>query len=189
MNLSNELCNIQITVDETYSVESTDNRHYDIELNPNGYGHDDLYKVFSIHIDLYDRELDIALVGSFYAPIADCAVLNNNILTVLQNHSISQIDITNGTLCLFKKIECFGTTFGIYEIKDGYIIWGEIDIIRLNSSFEQLWVFGGKDIFVSQTGKQAFRIDGQKIILNDWEDNYYELDFEGKQNLFIPKQM
>lgn len=183
MILSNELCDITITLDETYSVESSDNKMYDIELNPDNFKHSDFSHAFSIHVDLHDRKMDIALVGSGYSSVSDCAVLEENVLTIMQDKSISQIDITSGKLLLFKKFECMGTTCGIYAIKDGFIVWGEIEIIRLDSSFDRVWAFSGKDIFVSQTSTIPFSISENRIKLYDWENNYYELDFDGKRIL------
>ena len=46
MILQNELCNVKIAIDETFTVESTDNMPYDLVLNPYQKRHNDLYKVF-----------------------------------------------------------------------------------------------------------------------------------------------
>ena len=43
-----------------------------------------------------------------------------------------------------------------------------------------LWAFSGKDIFASVSGKLPFEIKDELICLYDFEDNYYEIDFEGK---------
>ena len=42
-----------------------------------------------------------------------------------------------------------------------------------------LWAFSGKDIFASVFGKLQFEIKDELICLYDFEDNYYEIDFEG----------
>ena len=93
MQLVNELCIVQITTDTAYTVQSSDNKHYDLELNPEKYTRSDFYKTFSIHIDLFYKEIDIALVGDYYSYVTDCAILNENILTIMQGSTISQIDI------------------------------------------------------------------------------------------------
>ncbi len=41
MILQNEICHIQINIDETYTVDSVDNRHYDVTLNPEHYRQND----------------------------------------------------------------------------------------------------------------------------------------------------
>ena len=62
---------------------------------------------------------------------------------------------------------------------NGYIVYGEIEIIMLDLDFNKVWGFTGRDIFVSQTRKNAFVLGENSIELYDWENNYYELDFNG----------
>ena len=73
-----------------------------------------------------------------------------------------------------------GSTFGLYEASQGYIVHGELDILMLDSNFELLWDFSGRDIFVSVTGKTAFILTDTTIQLFDFEDNYYEIDLNGR---------
>jgi len=95
MILQNEICHIEINIDETYTVDSVDNRHYDVTLNPEHYRHNDLSKTLSIHIGLYAREFQVALIGPYHSYDLDCAVLQDDILTVLQDNMITQIKITD----------------------------------------------------------------------------------------------
>lgn len=186
MKLQNELCTVQIEIDSTYTVESTDNRHYDLVLNPDCYKHNGVYKTLAIHIDMYFNTLDIALIGDFYSYDDDCAVLDGEILTVLQNNTISQIKITDGSMVLHKKFECFGCNFGLYKVPMGYIVYGEMEITMLDLQFNKMWSFLGKDIFVTQSNKTPFKICSNSIQLYDFDDNYYELDFNG--NLIAESQ-
>lgn len=180
MKLKNKLCSVELTIDEEYTVQSSDNRHYDLELNPEGFKHSDLYKTLSIHIDLFNREINIALVGDIYYKDSDCAILEENILTILQNDAISRIDVNTGTLIQHKRLENFGCNFGIYKVMDGYLIYGEVYITMLDRNLNKKWAFGGRDIFVSQSNKNSFEIGEHSIKLYDWEDNFYEVDFDGK---------
>ena len=41
MILQNEICHIEINIDETYTVDLVDNRHYDVTLNPEHYRQND----------------------------------------------------------------------------------------------------------------------------------------------------
>ena len=59
------------------------------------------------------------------------------------------------------------------------MIYGEIEIIKLDNNFNIVWKFSGKDIFVSVSGKNAFEFTAGSIKLYDFEDNFYELDFDG----------
>ncbi len=49
----------------TYTVGSADNRHYDVTLNPGDYRHNDFSKTLAVHIDLYLRKYQIALIANF----------------------------------------------------------------------------------------------------------------------------
>lgn len=67
MELQNEVCYVKISVDEMYTVDSTDNKPYDLILNPDSYKHNDIYKVFSIEITNSSGKIRLALVGDFYS--------------------------------------------------------------------------------------------------------------------------
>ena len=180
MVLDNETCHVEIKADETYTVDSTDNRHYDVVLNPCNFKKSDMTKTFSIHVKLFESEFCIALVGPFYSCDDNCAVLEDETLTVLQDNTITQIKVTDGTIIRHIKLDCFGCNFAIHRVENGYIVYGEIEITMLDIDFIKKWSFSGKDIFVSIDGKQPFEIRDDIICLYDFEDNYYEIDFEGK---------
>lgn len=180
MILENQQCRVEITVDSTYTVNSADNHPYDVTLNPNGYQYTDYYKTLSISVDLFTSELRIALIGPFYTYDSDCALLDGEILTVLQDSVITQINVTDGSIVRHIKLDTFGCNFAIYQVEKGYIIYGEIEIIMLDFNFNKKWSFSGKDIFVSVSPKIPFELREKSIHLWDFEDNEYEIDFEGK---------
>ena len=180
MVLENKNCFVEIKVDETYTVDSTDNRYYDVVLNPCNLKNSDITKTFSIHVSLSDSEFYIALVGPSYSYDDNCAVLEDKTLTVLQDNTITQIKVTDGTIIRHIEFDCFGCNFAIYRVKNGYVVYGEIEITMLDIEFIKKWSFSGKDIFVTVDGKQPFEIRDDIICLHDFEGNYYEIDFDGK---------
>lgn len=103
-----------------------------------------MYNVFSVQIDLFSKTISIALIGSLYSSDKDCAVLEDKTLTILQNDSIVQLNVNDGTMINFKEFDCFGCNYGIYRIQNGYIVYGEIDIIMLDFEFNKKWEFSGK---------------------------------------------
>ena len=153
MVLKSDVCNVKISIDKTYTVGSADNKAYDLVINPRHLKHNNMYKVFSIQIELSHKIISIALIGDFYSYDTDCAVLEGKILTILQNDMIVQLDISTGAMLFFKEFDCFGCNYGIYKVKSGYIIYGEIEIIMLDFNFNKKWLFSGRDIFVSVSGK------------------------------------
>lgn len=180
MFLENSNCNIDIKVDETFTLGSTDNHYYDIIHNPCHYTHNDFAKTLAIHIDLFSSEYSIALIGPYYTYDSDCAILENEILIILQDNTITLINIFDGSIIRHIRFDCFGCNFAIYKVKDGYIIYGEIEITMLDSKFIKKWSFSGKDIFASVTNKNPFELRENSICLYDFQDNYYEIDFDGK---------
>lgn len=175
--LSNEICNITINEDYTYTINSMDNKEYNIILKTDEY---EFYKTFSIEIDLFFKKIKIALIGNYNSFTEDCAILNDNILTVLQGDRIVQICVNDGSLVLNKIIDSHGINFGIYKIATGFIIYGEEEILKLDSKFNIEWRFSGKDIFVSISGKKSFELCEKIIKLYDFQDNYYEIDYDGE---------
>ena len=180
MLLNNQTYEIEIAIDETYVLNSTDNKHYDYVYNPNKLGDNDFINVFSIKIKSRVKDTRIALIGGLYSNIEKCAILNENTLIVLQNDMIFQIDITTGELLDSKNIETFGSNFAIYQIQTGYIIHGEIEILKLTFDFEIEWSFSARDIFATLDGKPAFQLCDNCIKLYDFENDSYEIDFNGK---------
>lgn len=188
--LQNENFFVEISVDETYKIGSADNDKYDIVMNPAEIADDDdadLYNALHITVKGHSNT-EFALIGSRYASPENCAVLEDNILTVMQDDFITRIDLETMSIvaCHEIKIYYFGVYYGIYRIPNGYIIYGEVLILKLDDDFQIVWDFRGHDIFVSITGKNAFKITQNSIKLYDFYDNYYELDFDGNLICEIP---
>ena len=72
MILQNEICHIVINIDETYTVDSADNRHYDVTLNPGDYGRSDFSKTLAIHIDLYSKVSRRLVKEDVYSIVESC---------------------------------------------------------------------------------------------------------------------
>ncbi|MDO4439476.1 MAG: hypothetical protein Q4B86_08585, partial [Eubacteriales bacterium] len=168
MILHNDLCSINISIDTTYTVESTDNKPYDLIINPGNLKRSDMYKVFSVQINLFSKTINIALIGDYYSYDEDCAVLEDTILTILQNDAIIQLNVNDGTMINYKEFDCFGCNYGIYRVQNGYIIDGELEITMLDFEFHKKWSFSGKDIFVSISDKKAFELCENSIKLYDF---------------------
>lgn len=174
MYLKNSTYEISIVVDSTYTVDSADNKYYDFTLNPQNKQHNDRYSTLNITISSESDKFSIALIGNSVSYAENCALLDGNILTVLQDNAISQIDCSTGSLLFYKNLKCYGNNWEIHRIPNGYLIYGEIEIIMLDLEFHTKWAFSGKDTFVS-----PFEIRSDRICLYDYENNYYELDFNG----------
>ncbi|MDE5737188.1 MAG: hypothetical protein K2H93_02355, partial [Oscillospiraceae bacterium] len=68
------------------------------------------------------------------------------------------------------------------------ILYGEYIIYRIAKDLSIKWEFSGRDIFVRYEGNApAFIMKKDRICLYDFEDNYYEIDYNGKLILDKPR--
>lgn len=126
-------------------------------------------------------------MGDYFSSDIDCALLNDEILSVLQNRYITRIRVTDGSVIGQTDLqESASINYAIYKVPKGYILYGEIDIVGLSNDFKRKWTFSGRDIWASVTGKNPFEICEDRIKLYDFCDNYYEIDFDGRIICDIP---
>jgi hypothetical protein len=179
--IENDYVKITIKQDKTYTIDSVDNKSYDILMNPFKYTRNDYTKAMEIVIqnEIFE-EMRIALIGSLYGHESNCAVLKGRELVVLIDKDIFIININEYKLVKYKKIDCFGDNFAIYLVNNGYIIHGEMEVFKLDYELDKVWEFSGADIFVTQDDKLPFLIDGDRIKIYDWNGTYYEIDLNGK---------
>ncbi len=113
-------------------------------------------------------------------------MLDDEVLTVIQDNRVVRLDLHNRTVIATYDTDLYGCAFGLYSTPDGYFIHGELEVARYDKDFNKKWGFSGRDIFVSPNNKQAFQLLEDRVCLYDFEDNYYELDYNGNQLLDLP---
>ena len=175
--LQNNQCKVTI---KEIQPECWKEETYTQILNPAEYTRNDFTKAFSVYIDLYDHDIMLAIIGSYMSAVEDCALLDGHVLTVMMNEQFFKINVLDGTVIDYTALDVFGSNFALYKIDRGYVVYGEIEILFLNENFEKTASFSGRDIFVSISGKNPFTLTRDTVQLYDFEDNYYEIDFEGK---------
>ena len=181
MKLKNEFCAITVSVNDHFSFNDPKNDRYDIIFNPQNYNYEDSVKVLEFDVNLFEDRKKIALITFIGEPTGDIAVLEGTVLTVLQDETFLQIDVIEGRIIATKPTDMFGSVFSLNKFGDDYIVHGEIEIARYDSDFNKRWSFSGKDIFASVTGRPAFEMTENSIKLYDFQDNYYEIDYNGKE--------
>jgi len=171
----------QISIDKIYGpLKSEDLNSFDYVFDPKDHITDEFHSVFLIKIESTKKALTVGLIGSFFCINDQCAVLDGSILTVLMDDEIFVLDIESISLIRHTSIgdEPY---FAIYPIENGFIIHGELTILRLNKDFDQVWQFSGSDIFVTQNnGEESFAIADDRIYLEDWNGYKFILDLDGK---------
>ena len=174
MKLKNESYEVTVTIDSTYTLDSADNSiSYDREYNPRNYKKSDLYSTFCIRNLHNGIESLTALTGSHYCYDMNCAVLDNNVLTVLQNDFITKIDLDTNGIISTQEIPESIINYSIHRIPGGLVICGEMEILGLDQNCNVIWRKGSKDIITD------FKILENSIVYHDDSGTDHRIDFDG----------
>ena len=179
LELENAVCRVLIAEDRTYTVNSADNRRYDTVLNPGNYSRRDRTVTLCIDIERLTGHLRIALIGGELTGVSRCAVLEGEVLPVLQDRAATQLRVTDGALLRSVDFGGFGHNYAILQAERGYLVCGEMEITMLDRELNRLWSFSGQDISISVTGRDPVQPGERSIVLYDFEDNRYEIDYSG----------
>ena len=175
--LSNESYNVEITCDNIFSIGSSDNRRYDFVINPGNRERGDRYLTLRLSVEGASN-MEIALITDLIERKNCSAILEGDILILLHRNYVTSVDLTNGK-AKSRELNVWGESYDLIRMADGYLVHGEFEIIKLDNALNTLWEFSGRDVFVSGSGKKSLEITEKSIILYDFLDNYYELDFCG----------
>ena len=69
----------------------------------------------------------------------------------------------------------------IYQLEDDYLVHGELQISRITKDGDIKWQFRGDDIFFSLEGTEECKIENDSILLTDFEEKKYVLNFDGQE--------
>lgn len=125
----------------------------------------------------------IAFVISYYAKIDNCILVSKEYLFLMFDNLLCLFDPR--TMTIIRQIEIpsiTGTMFASYPYKDDFILYGEVEIYRVTQDLTIRWSFSGKDIFVRYHNNEhepAFKMKEDRICLYDFQDNYYEINYDG----------
>ena len=80
-----------------------------------------------------------------------------------------------------KELALSGTLFSVHPYRDDFILYCEMNIIRMNQNLDVIWDYMARDIFVRYKGEEpAFEMRKDRIRLYDFSDSFYEIDYNGK---------
>lgn len=126
-------------------------------------------------------EKNIILEVSFYTPSDEFAFIEENSLFLFLDDTVCVLDIPTGKVINEKKLDLTGTMFSVHRYNQDFIMYYEMDIIRMTRNLDVIWDYSAKDIFVRYQGDEpAFEMMPDRIRLYDFSDNYYEIDYNGK---------
>ena len=178
----NTYCYKDYTIDlyetSSYSFNSTDNKNYDkiIEVETTNFN-----KCIELEISQNDSIKTVLLIVPFYTPINACIVVNDNGLFLMLDKIICLFNIETLEISKTKELDAMGTMFEAHLYGNDFILYGEMEIYRIDSNLNVVWKFSARDIFVRYQGEEpAFIMKKDRICLFDFLDNYYEIDYDGK---------
>ena len=177
MIIQNE--NTLITI-QTIPTESYAPANFDLTLPAGETLSEFDFDLLSITVDRPDQHTLIALLCEVSVCDKDCAVLNGSVLSVLQDWTIYHIDIDTCMLQATTAVETLLPNYNLYRIPDGYIVFGEITVTKLDPDFNVLWSFDGHDVFCPmEEGLKPIELCEDRIKLYDFNGDYYELGYGG----------
>ena len=170
--------NICIREAPPYSFDSTDNKCYDsiIVIEEKKFN-----KSIEIEVEHYGEIRTVLMVVPYYTPIDSFVAPHRDGLFMMLNDVVCVFSPDNASVTKQIRINPMGTMFEVHRLENDYILYGEMEIYRITQELIVKWFFSGRDIFVRYQGNEpAFLMKQDRICLYDFEDNYYEINFEGK---------
>ncbi len=170
--------NICIKEAPPYSFDSTDNKYYDTVIVIE---EKDFNKSIEVEVEQYGETKTVLMVVPYYTPVESFVAPHRDGLFMMLNDVLCIFSPETVSVTKQTRINPMGTMFEVYPLENDYILYGEMEIYRISEELIVKWVFSGRDIFVRYQGNEpAFLLKQDRICLYDFEDNYYEITFEGK---------
>lgn len=181
MILSNESYEIEITKDSQYTLFSTDNKFYNHIFQMEEYTRNDYVSAYSVSVRSLITDYKIAIIGRAYGSVENCAVLEGDRLVILIDNYMVFFDLITQNIELRVKVIDLGTGIEIYAFDNGYIVNGEVDIIKVDKLGNKIWSFSGRDVWARSNGESSINIQRDRLLLTDFEGCKYHLDKWGKE--------
>ena len=179
MKLNYKNFEIEIFNDGSFTLHSADNTssYKNVYYSDN----DDFNNKIAVRTFENSQEISNAIIcenGTTNGLTENSFIINDNKTWICISNKIYCLEIPSLKLIYHKKLDSV-TNFTIYKFKDDFIIHGELEIFRITQLGDIKWSFSGKDIWVNIEGKQEVEIKDDRIKLIDFENNEYEIDFNG----------
>lgn len=173
----------EITVNETvrYSMNSTDNKHYDKCINACD---DDCYASYEMEILTFEKGefFSIILLGSYYSKVMEkSGVLEDDIFYLILDNQIIKMNLEDFSYIKYSIPKPIGTYYEMYRCERGFLVYGELELVLLDKQFEKQWSYCTQDILF---GANELQFKEEGIHFTDFEGNYHEVDWSGKQRKY-----
>jgi len=138
-------------------------------------------RCFLITVQHFGELQTVFLSAPYYTPSDSFVAPHQDGLLFAMNELIGVFDPRTLELEIKAELDLLGTMIAVYPYKNDYIFYGELEIYRISEAMEILWEFSGRDIFVKCKGNEsAFQMKEDRICLYDFEENYYEISYDGE---------
>lgn len=179
---------IELLDDRDYSTQSVDNtRNYQFEYSKGAEIEERIYPNSKHGIRVIEKsnkkEIASAIIcenGGATTIHPKCSIVENDKIWICAGDKIYCLNIPTLEIDWYGRFD-YATNFSIYHFHDDFVIHGELEIFRINRKGEVVWRFGGRDIFVTRKGEDNFRIQGNEIMIKDWDGYVYNIDENGKE--------
>ena len=179
---------VEIIADETSLAGSSDNNFvYDIQYATEHIHEDNEFNtkygifVTDINNEVIKNAVVVADGGGISTPHERSVLIDEGHLVFIIGDSVFCFDLPSlepiWNITNRNTVLCFE----IVKVCDGYVIWGELSVFKVNFDGKIEWDFSGRDIFVTPEGKDDFVIQDDLIIVKDWDYNIYKIRLDGKE--------
>ena len=109
-----------------------------------------------------------------------CYLIKDKVIYILVSHTAFCLTLPDLELEWLTKVDEV-SCFEIFDIGEGLVIHGELEITRLSYSGKIKWQRSGSDIFTSIDGSDGFKIEDGLIHAGSWDGRKYLFDFNGNE--------
>ena len=184
MFLTNEKYEITVVEAPHYSINSTDNKKYDMCINVLEDGGNVHYSSYEMEVVPYGsaEKFSMILIGSYCTKVLqNSGILEDDILLLILDDKILKINLCDFSYTKYHVCKPFGTYYEIYKCQIGFLVFGELEIILLDINLNECWRYATQHILF---GAECLQIQDEYICFRDYEGNYHEVDWSGNQRRF-----
>lgn len=171
MFLKNDL--YEVTIKETTQIPTVEKFDYIYDFE--NYKNEEFKKILTIDVVTRERKLKMALYCDFCGSYENCIALNHSKLIIVKFNTVYEFNLNNNSVRHIVFTDMAGA-IGLYDTGDGYLIHGEMCLVKTDYNLNKLWDFCGKDILVSKNGNNNITVTKEKIEIIDFEGNRYVID-------------
>lgn len=172
---------IDVYADQTFTRGSADNvNNYDfVYFDKSEYHFPTVLGINTFQNETLIKSAVIGSIGGGTGIHETSTIIETDRLLICCSDTIFCLSIPDLTLLWRTKADQ-ATCFQIFKLQNDYLVHGELQISRLDKDGKIKWQFDGADIFTTSDGKDNFIITDNCILVTDWENRKYKIDFNGQ---------